>query len=92
MPGSLPGNYNEQRRHAHRFYVEISRTRSGVRAGPGLMRTTLCLNIAGCFLTWETSQPFLTALGRNPYNIDIELMMVMVVLIVVVMVDGIYNG
>ena len=40
-----------------------------MRAGPGLTRTTLCsVTTVGCFLTWETSQPFLTALGRNQFN------------------------
>ena len=48
---------------------QISRTRPGVRAGPGLMRTTLCsVTTAGCILTSETPLPTLTVLGRNQHN------------------------
>ena len=44
----------------------MSRTRPAVRDGPGLTRTTLCsVTTAGCILAWETSQSFLTVLGRN---------------------------
>ena len=43
-----------------------------MRAGPGLMRTTLCsVETAGCILTWERPQSTLTVLGRNQCNFKI---------------------
>ena len=46
--------------------VEISRTRSAVRPGLGLPRTTRCFLItAGCTLTSETPWTTQTLLGRN---------------------------
>ena len=46
--------------------VEISRTRSAVKPGLGLPRTTRCfLIIVGCTLTSETPWTTRTLLGRN---------------------------